>query len=142
LSQVRICDVDGTPINAQADEYFVVTSGRGGRTKDICVRCARSLAGVVEWEPNTDYTVGMRVTPTDGEGVYVITIGGTSDDTEPIWPDPNSVGAFVDGTVTYASIPTPNGRVALHSKMPGQPEVWLSLWGWLNDVDEQNDVTA
>jgi hypothetical protein len=136
LSQLRICDIDATPINAQTDEFFTVTSGRGGRTKDVCIRCARSMAGVVEWAPDTDYAVGQRVTPTGGGGVFVITVAGTSDDTEPLWPAEGAVGAFADGTVTYSAVPAPKGNVAVHKEMPGQAEVALSLWGWLMDVDE------
>ena len=54
--------------------------------------------GYVNWEPSTVYTVGQIVQPRVGNNhIYECTIAGTSDSSEPIFPDP-PFSTVVDGT--------------------------------------------
>jgi len=142
MSQQRICDLDGTPIDPAADEFFTVTNGRDGRSKDICIECARSLASLVPWQPETEKVVGDRVTPAGWTGEYLqyifdVVTPGTTGTTEPDWPA-TGVGAVVtDGEVSYVARLVPKQNTMVHLDMPGSAEEYdLSIYGWVNGTGE------
>jgi len=58
------------------------------------------------WEADTAYSTGDIVKPTTANGyAYKCTVGGTSDSSEPTWPDPSGSDAWgdtvADNTVTW-----------------------------------------
>ena len=76
MSDQRICDLDGTIIVPETDQFYTVTDGRTGARRDICGQCARSRSAPIPWEPNVPRAVGQRVTPvdnSDGRLVYDVT---------------------------------------------------------------------
>lgn len=146
MSQQRVCDLDGTVIDPLVDEFFTVTAGRDGRTKDICYQCARASRGPdapVSWSSNTAYEVGDRVYPIHTPGafmpfVYDVVTAGTSGGTEPTWPV--TVGTeLVDGTVTFVARAGPNGATNVFLQLPAIATPGnYTMWGWLTGTWERS----
>ena len=139
MSQKRLCDADGTIINPEVDEFYVVTSGRDGTTKDLCNRCIRSPL-IPVWTPGEALERLDRVKPTAGQPypavVFDVLEDGVTGTVEPAWP--TTVGAqVVDGTVTFLASAGPTGKAVVYRQLPGEPALKdLSMWGWLTDRDE------
>ena len=139
MSQKRLCDADGTIIDQETDDFYVVTSGRDGTTKDLCNKCIRSIE-IPVWTADTPLARLARVKATvDDEYpalVFDALTEGTTGSTEPAWP--TTAGAqVVDGTVTFVATAGPTGKAVIYKQMPGDPVlVNLSMWGWLTDHDE------
>jgi len=73
-----------------------------GATQSVPTTWYFGLHAVPKWQPNTSYSVGDFVTPTSGSPnrIYRCTTAGTSDSTEPTWPD-TADATVNDGTVVW-----------------------------------------
>lgn len=139
MSTQRVCDLDGTVIYPESDEFFTVTDGRNGTTKDICVYCARSRKIVQRWAAGVEKVVGDRVFRAGPANqweslVYDVTVAGTTGSDEPAWPMTAGV-EVVDGTVTYVTRRAPRGSTSVSYELPGSsvPFDTYSIWGWMNE---------
>lgn len=139
MSQKRLCDADGTIINPETDDFYVVTSGRDGTTKDLCNRCIRSV-DIPVWSANTALVKLARVKATLDEDypliVFDVIQEGVTGPTEPVWP--TTIGqTVVDGTVTFVASAGGTGKAVVYKQLPADPLLKnLSMWGWLTDNEE------
>ena len=138
MSQQRVCDLDGTLIDPEVDVFYVVTDGRSGRTKDICLFCSQGPNGITTWTADTAFDVGMRVGSTAGYQAlgweYIVTVAGVTGATEPTWP--TSPITVTDGTVIYKARPEPDLAAIVHEDKVGQPDYWYTLDGWMSGSHE------
>jgi hypothetical protein len=138
MSQQKICDLDGTPIDPMRDLFYTITDGRMGVAKDICFECARSTSSDVwiTWTADTPKAVGDRVRAVeDYEHAYDVTTAGTTGSVEPVWSTESGT-TVTDGTVVYVTHRAPNGNAQVWSEMPGMTTFNTSLWGWMSGVPE------
>jgi hypothetical protein len=127
--------LDGRLIDDTHDEFFTVTDGRGGTSKDVCVQCARGHYGADgphNWTANTELAVGYRVQVAGNACMFDVVIAGTTGDTPPLWPAiPDSL--VEDGSVTYRATYAAINVTSLYSALRLKT---LSVWGFVNDKDE------
>jgi hypothetical protein len=114
------------------------------------------------WQPDTDYLVTARVTPTTPNGiVWWVLTAGTSDSTEPTWPT-SEPWTVTDGSVVWGR--AGNGReaqvaglyTALGVFQAANPTLVAQISAsrprslsnvsmpcvWVGDRDEQDDIGA
>jgi hypothetical protein len=137
MSQQRVCDLDGTIIASTDDDVYTVTSGRTGKSRDVCAECARAgAANVPLWTAATQLAKGARVKPTTGNGfVYEVVTEGATAATEPTWPTVKDT-SLVDGGVRYRTRKIPNQNAVLRKTMPGQTTTRVTLGSWVEGAEE------
>lgn len=139
MSQRRVCDLDQTVIDPEVDEFYTVTSGRSGITRDICYQCARSQDTVPAWSASTVYAVGARVKaatppPYVYDAVFDVVVAGTAGAAQPTWSTiPGTL--IVSGTVTFKVSVPPHQRTAMFPVKPGLT-TFYSLYGWMSGTGE------
>lgn len=82
---------------AVIDEIYAVV---GAMSKIKALTVKNNQATPAAWAASTSYSVDdVRIPTTPNDHIYVVTVAGTSGDSEPTWPTDGST--VVDGSVTW-----------------------------------------
>jgi hypothetical protein len=95
-------EIDAGMTEALYDELRNNGGGFDGTTFSLAVELLQ--IGGLTWTPGASYTVGDLVRPVEANGrIYVCSLPGTSDATEPLWPEQHGA-TIIDGTAEWEDI--------------------------------------